>query len=160
MYIGTLLVLFLTAISLTDNRKGQNFIAKRLLRYKNRYKKWRLTYMKILVCGGRNFMDITLMNKVLREYPIGTIIEGGAKGADTLAYLWGNKHDVEVITYPPEWNKYGKAAGPIRNQTMLDQESPDLVIAFPGGRGTEDMIARAKKANIPTRVVKLEEKED
>lgn len=47
--------------------------------------------------------------------------------------------------------KYGKSAGPIRNQTMLDDGKPDLVLAFPGGRGTADMVAKAEKHGIPVR---------
>jgi hypothetical protein len=46
--------------------------------------------------------------------------------------------------YPADWTRHGKAAGPKRNQLMLDKEKPDLVIAFPGGKGTADMVARAK----------------
>lgn len=46
----------------------------------------------------------------------------------------------------------GKAAGPIRNQRMLDEGKPDLVVAFPGGRGTADMVRRAKAAGVPVRL--------
>ena len=47
-----------------------------------------------------------------------------------------------------DWKKYGKKAGPLRNQQMLEEGKPDLVVAFPGGNGTADMVRRAKKANI------------
>jgi UDP-N-acetylmuramoylalanine-D-glutamate ligase len=56
---------------------------------------------------------------------------------------WGG---LEV--YPADWKLHGKSAGHIRNQQMLDESKPDIVIAFPGGRGTANMIKRAKKAGV------------
>ena len=55
---------------------------------------------------------------------------------------------IPVKEYPADWQKHGRAAGPIRNQQMLDEGKPDLVVAFDGGRGTADMIARAEKAGV------------
>lgn len=56
----------------------------------------------------------------------------------------------EVAACPADWKKHGKAAGPIRNQSMLTEHKPDLVIAFPLGesKGTRDMIRKAKAAGI------------
>jgi hypothetical protein len=53
--------------------------------------------------------------------------------------------------YKAEWDKHGRAAGPIRNQQMLDDGKPDLVLAFAGGRGTDDMCRRAREAGIEVR---------
>jgi hypothetical protein len=50
--------------------------------------------------------------------------------------------------FPAQWDRYGEAAGPIRNAWMLEFGKPDLVVAFPGGRGTADMISKARKAGI------------
>jgi hypothetical protein len=47
-----------------------------------------------------------------------------------------------------DWNTHGRAAGPIRNQRMLDEVKPELVVAFPGGRGTADMVRRAREAGV------------
>ena len=58
------------------------------------------------------------------------------------------KGEREEIVFPAEWDKYGVSAGPIRNQKMIDEGKPDLVFAFPGGRGTTDMIRRAAVAGI------------
>jgi hypothetical protein len=54
-----------------------------------------------------------------------------------------------------DWDKHGRAAGPIRNQQMLDEGKPDLVVAFllPQGSGTLDMIRRTEKAGIEVRVI-------
>lgn len=106
--------------------------------------------MKILVCGGRDYSDWGRINEVLSSKVTyrDTIIHGDALGADRLAGKWAKEVGVQVLSYPADWEKYPKAAGPIRNQQMLDEGKPDLVIAFPGGRGTADMVRRAKKAGI------------
>lgn len=116
--------------------------------------------MRILVCGGRNFMNQELVDRILFEvtqldnqYTMGTIIHGNARGADTFGALWGYRMGWKVEPYGAEWRKYGKAAGPIRNKQMLDEGKPDLVIAFPGGKGTANMVQLAHKAGVPVRVI-------
>lgn len=110
--------------------------------------------MRILVCGGRDYQDVNRIASVLSEYSDKdvTIIHGGARGADTLAGEWAMRFAKDVVVFKADWDKYGKAAGAIRNQQMLDEGKPDMVIAFPGGRGTADMVRRAKNTNIPTHV--------
>lgn len=107
--------------------------------------------LKILVCGGRAFDDYDRLQVVLDQHnlPENEIIHGDAPGADRLAGKWAVRRGVTCRSYPANWNLHGNAAGPIRNQKMLDVEHPDLVIAFPGGRGTDDMVMRAKRARIP-----------
>lgn len=119
--------------------------------------------MRILVCGGRDYLDYITLSRVLDETVAGldpddvTIIQGGATGADFLAkvyaYCWG-WGGLSCEEYKADWKKYGKGAGLIRNQQMLDKGSPDLVIAFKGGVGTADMVNRARKADIEVREVK------
>lgn len=77
-----------------------------------------------------------------------TIIHGGATGADSAAGDFANVHFCQELCFPADWNKYGMSAGPIRNKQMLDEGCPDLVVAFPGGKGTANMVAQAKKAGI------------
>ena len=72
------------------------------------------------------------------------IISGCARGADTLGIEWAEARGIEVGRFPADWDTHGRAAGPIRNQRMLDEGKPDLVVAFPGGRGTADMVRRAR----------------
>lgn len=112
--------------------------------------------MRVLVCGGRDYADrdrvYGALNR-LREQNPGkiVIIAGKAPGADTLAEDWariGLREGVSFRGYAANWKALGKAAGPIRNQLMIDEGKPDLVIAFPGGRGTADMVRRAKAAGI------------
>lgn len=109
-----------------------------------------------LICGGRGFTDAAMMERVLSELVVarGTpecVIHGNARGADILGGAWARSVDIEVHEEPAtkeEWLKYGKAAGPIRNQRMLDTWKPNLVIAFPGKTGTADMVERAYEAGI------------
>lgn len=88
--------------------------------------------------------------------PDWVIISGKAKGADTVAIEWAVVNWCSWEEYPADWEQYGKAAGPIRNQRMLDEGKPDLVIAFPGGTGTADMVRRAKAAGIEVREITYE----
>lgn len=111
--------------------------------------------MRVLVCGSRYFNDKKRMKEVLDNYDITEIIEGEAKGADLLARSFGEKFGIPVRAFPADWNTFGKAAGPIRNNQMLVEGKPELVIAFrgPNSRGTQNMINQARKANIPVTVV-------
>ena len=106
--------------------------------------------MRILVCGGRDFDDWELLSETL--YPLltahCTVIEGGAKGADFLARVFAKWRGVPVEEYPADWRRHGKAAGSIRNEQMLAEGCPDLVVAFPGGVGTADMVRRARARHV------------
>lgn len=113
----------------------------------------------VLVCGGRNYADETRVQEVLDEYRakynFSLLVEGGANGADCMAHHWARRNKVETVREDADWSQYGKAAGPIRNQAMLDKYQPDLVIAFPGGRGTEDMVNKATKFGVQ-QIVRVE----
>lgn len=113
--------------------------------------------MKVIVCGGRDLTDMAWvarqMDAIHTTDAIHTLIQGGATGADRLARRWAYTVGIKVKEYPADWSTHGPAAGPIRNQQMLDAERPDLVVAFPGGRGTADMVRRAKAAGV--RVVEI-----
>lgn len=104
---------------------------------------------RVIVCGGRDFADQDVVDNFLDSIVITEVIHGGASGADTLAGRWAQRRGVPVKVYPADWNKHGRAAGPIRNQQMLDTEDPTAVIAFPGGRGTADMVRRAEDYGVP-----------
>jgi hypothetical protein len=103
------------------------------------------------VCGGRNFLSGVAVYYALdmldAERGIDTVIHGGAPGADTLAGKWAEDRSKACRVEFPDWS-LGRKAGPIRNQKMLDDYSPEIVVAFPGGRGTADMIRRAKAKGI------------
>jgi hypothetical protein len=117
--------------------------------------------MRVLVCGGRNWRDIIAIERELKKLPKDTlIIHGAARGADTLAKFVAEKIGLKVINdgkgFPAQWKIYGKAAGPIRNQQMLDEGKPDLVLAFheniSESRGTKDMVNRARGAGVKVEI--------
>lgn len=86
------------------------------------------------------------------------IIAGGARGADNAAVDWAIVSHAPFTEYHADWEKYGKNAGPVRNQYMLDEGKPDIVLAFPSknSRGTWDMVRRAEKAGVPVLIYKHE----
>lgn len=131
----------------------------------------------VLVCGGRDYENHHHVRRVLDEFHatrgITLLVEGGAghwihgravpsevmsprcvksvQGADLLAEEWAIYHRVPFWSYPvtvEDWKTRGKKAGPLRNQRMLDERKPTVCIAFPGGRGTADMVRRATAAGI------------
>lgn len=109
--------------------------------------------MKVLVCGGRDFSDAAWLSVVLIEAnkmrKINTIVHGAARGADSIAGAWAQLNSITEEQYPADWKRDGKAAGPIRNIKMLAESKPDLVIAFPGGKGTAHMVKIAREKSIP-----------
>lgn len=115
--------------------------------------------MKVLVCGGRDWPYFSPIRRELKKLPEGTIIiHGAARGADTCADIVAKSLGFEVKPYPADWEKYGKAAGPIRNLQML-KENPDIefVLAFhsdiESSKGTKHMKKAAEKAGIEVRVI-------
>jgi hypothetical protein len=106
----------------------------------------------VLVCGGRNYNNIDRVYHTLdyynKEYNFKQLIHGAARGADSLAGRWAQERGIQITAYPAKWTKYGLAAETIRNTEMLKQGEPNLVIAFPGGTGTRNMITQARLAKI------------
>jgi hypothetical protein len=136
--------------------------------------------MRVLVCGSRTFATehehdegfaserdlweydvLTAVLDGLREgHDIEAVITGGAKGADRQGHDWAGFYGYERPVFHADWAKHGNAAGPIRNQQMLDEGKPDLVVAFVDkplaeSRGTVDMVSRARKAAVKTVVVEV-----
>lgn len=111
--------------------------------------------LRVLVCGDRNWTDkefIWSRLDKLADLSNPLIIHGAARGADNLAGEWADDRMVPVESYPANWKRFGRAAGPMRNQRMIDAGKPDLVMAFHDNleqsKGTKDMVTRARKHNI------------
>jgi hypothetical protein len=109
--------------------------------------------MRIVVTGGRDFGDSVMVDRALsavhRKHGIDILIQGGARGADQLCAEWAWDRKIPVGTYNADWKALGKKAGIVRNQRMIDEGKPDAAVAFPGGRGTADMVARLTDHSIP-----------
>ena len=110
------------------------------------------TGKKVLVCGGRDYRNEDVISRALNAVSstieIGIIITGGATGADEVADQWAKEKGIQRIICPAPWNgPAGRWAGPMRNAFMLTFK-PELMIAFPGGAGTKNMIMQAHKQGI------------
>lgn len=108
--------------------------------------------LRLLVTGGRDCTDYKAVSAALdaihTKTPITLLIHGAARGADSTSALWAKNRNVPQAPFPANWDKHGKAAGPIRNQQMIDEGYPTAYHAFPGGNGTADMVRRCQKHNI------------
>lgn len=112
-----------------------------------------MTKTRLIVCGGRNYTNYSAVMQALNDHlgpfadldPV--VVTGGAPGADRLAERAAQELGLKTEVFPADWGKLGRAAGPIRNRQMLDAGS-DVVIAFPGGRGTADMVRAARERGI------------
>lgn len=107
------------------------------------------TPLRIGVTGGRDYDGWNAVIHALIQMPADAVlVHGACTGADSLCVdWWGNIRGRRCEPHPADWEKHGKAAGPLRNQEMVDS-GLDLLIAFPGGRGTADMVQRATKAGV------------
>jgi hypothetical protein len=110
-----------------------------------------MTSLRIVVTGGRDFDDYAKVSGALGVFS-GSIelAHGCARGADSLCERYARSRGWTVRRFPADWNRLGKRAGVVRNQQMIDEFRPDVAVAFPGGRGTADMVRRLKVAEIVT----------
>lgn len=115
--------------------------------------------INLAIVGSRTFTNKQRFNDLIADTlsswnlkitDINNVISGGAKGADTLAEQFAREHNLSLVVYKPDWNRYKNAAGPMRNTDIIN--ACTHVIAFPSraGRGTQDSIKKAisgKKIN-------------
>jgi len=114
--------------------------------------------IRVAVTGGRKYWNrssvFRALDSVHADQVIDTVIHGAAKGADTLAGNWAEENYIPEWRFYARWKVNGKlflGAGPERNERALRQGKPDLVMAFPGGKGTANMLKQAKKMGIKIR---------
>lgn len=109
--------------------------------------------MRIVVTGGRDFQNRECVYRVLDHlvlnYGLKRVAQGGAAGADQLTREWCRYRDIECVEYKADWMVHGKKAGPMRNMRMLEAERPDLVVSFPGSRGTIGCTGYAQRLGLP-----------
>jgi hypothetical protein len=107
--------------------------------------------MKVLVCGGRKFdrewAVFDALDGLHKTHHFTQLVHGGAAGADSLAGKWARKNNIDLTVVRANWLQYGRAAGALRNTEML-KHKPSLVVAFPGGTGTADMVRKSLRARI------------
>lgn len=120
---------------------------------------------RVLVTGDRNWSEEEgqhvwdKLSKLDKDVGISVLIEGCARGVDSIAEAWANDQMVTNMHFPADWdnpkyrNASGKSfAGNIRNSEMLEFGEPDIVYAFhhdiENSRGTKDMVNKANKAGV------------
>jgi hypothetical protein len=107
--------------------------------------------VKAIVCGGRDYRNVAHLTRVLEaateRLGVDAIVQGGALGADRLAKEWASHRGLQCETFYADWAGEGKKAGALRNAKMLTVGA-EICIAFPGGRGTADMVRQATKAGL------------
>lgn len=124
---------------------------------------------RVLICGGRDWsmtdMTFAALDRLNEKHNFGVVIHGAARGADRLGGEWAKSRNIPVIEFPADWRpsfingrpnphrRLDRSAGHRRNQQMLEEGHPDLVVAFPGGPGTRSMIQKARAAGV--RVINL-----
>lgn len=132
----------------------------------------------ILICGGRSYGRVpsevhpdaydrmreqachergrlfVIMRTAVERLSASRFVMGDATGADYLAAGWCKDNGFDFKVYPADWQQHGDKAGPIRNRLMLEQEHPSAVIAFPGSKGTRNMVGLAERAGV--RVIKVD----
>lgn len=111
--------------------------------------------MKVGVVGSRGFNNYDMVRKELNQLSdvIDLIVSGGAKGADSLGEKWAIENGKQTLIFKPDWAKYGKRAGFLRNEDIV--KNSDYVIAFWDGvsPGTKNSINLCEKFNIPVKIV-------
>lgn len=100
--------------------------------------------MRVLVTGGRDYRDREAVWRKLDEIQPSVVIHGGASGVDRAAGAWAQARGIPEIVMPYA-KTFGVRGGPIRNGWMLEHCNPNIVLAFPGGKGTENMVQQAKR---------------
>ncbi len=118
----------------------------------------------LLVAGSRTFTDAVTMENALNHLlakKVQThrivIVEGGAKGADTLAREYAERHGFEVQEFPAHWDVYGQSAGYRRNAEMhafLTKYPNRACLCFWDGssKGTADNFERCKQSHTSLRI--------
>jgi len=117
--------------------------------------------LKVLICGSRDWKNynsvLDVVKGLIENYKDIEIVQGECSGADEMARRAAIECEIPFHGYPAQWKKHGNAAGPIRNQQMIDCEKPDMCIAFhpylSKSKGTKDMVEKAKAAEIKTYVI-------
>ena len=109
--------------------------------------------VSVLVCGGRKFNEWPAMQRALDRISPDIIIHGAAGGADSMAGRYARENNIPCRDFPAEWRRYGKSAGYRRNQQMLDEGKPNLVVAFPGGPGTQNMVEISRQQGFEVNII-------
>ena len=109
--------------------------------------------MKTIIAGSRTIKldEVTEFLDELKEFGvvITEVVSGTAKGVDSHGEWWAKQQCIPVKRFPANWDEFGKSAGMIRNQEMLDYAEQLICIWDGVSKGTKNMITIAKRKKIP-----------
>jgi hypothetical protein len=117
---------------------------------------------RVIVAGSRDFTDYAFvaghLDRLLsRRLPHVQVVSGACRGVDALGERYARERGLSVLSFPADWRKHGRRAGPVRNSVMADQA--DACVIFDGGDpGSRDMIRTAEARGLPLRVIRLPER--
>ncbi len=108
--------------------------------------------MKLAIVGSRNITSeqkrqvYNIIIGLSGLYDDFSLVSGGAVGVDSVAGEVAFSRNCKLTVFLPDWGKYGKSAGYIRNKQIVDE--CDKLIAFWDGesKGTQHSINLAKEA--------------
>lgn len=85
--------------------------------------------MKTIIAGSRSLTDYEAIVRDVREsgFTITEVVSGRARGADSLGERWAQDNAIPLALFPADWDRHGRAAGPIRNGQI--DEYADGIIA-------------------------------
>lgn len=113
--------------------------------------------MRVVIAGSRTFYYMYRLEESIKKsgLDITEVVCGMARGVDELGYRWAREHDIPIKEFPADWNRYGKAAGPIRNKEMAEYSDAAIVLMYPDSRGSANMVLCMHELNKPSFVVYL-----
>lgn len=105
---------------------------------------------KVICAGPRDYYDYDMVVKAIEEskFAITELVSGTAQGVDSLGERWAREHLVPIKQYVPNWNKHGKAAGPIRNKEMAEYADALIAVVPYFSKGTANMIKQANELGL------------
>lgn len=108
--------------------------------------------MRLLVCGGRHFDDAVLVEAELTAFhaatPISVVIHGGLPCIGMPVESWARRNKVHVVRYPANFS-LGKSGDSLRDAFMLGDSRADMLLIFPGGRRTAELLREAERKQVP-----------
>jgi len=115
--------------------------------------------MRVIIAGSRSITDQATVDAAVEAsgFLITEVVSGTARGVDRLGEAWAQARSIPIVRFPADWDKYARAAGPIRNRQMAEYGEALIVVMVPKSRGSLNMVQTMKKFGKPSSVVIIEE---
>lgn len=113
--------------------------------------------MRTIIAGSRNITDESLVEAAILEsgFEITLVVSGCADGVDSIGEEWAKKNSIIIEYHAPDWQSFGKAAGPLRNKKMADRADALICIILDDSKGSTNMIDEATKKGLKIYVKRI-----